>query len=78
MNNEDPDPWPPDFNDNRMIDVTDLLGAGISFKNSYGATGPNPPYYTRFDLSQDNTIAVTDLLGVPNSFKSLYGQSCTP
>jgi hypothetical protein len=58
--------------------VNDLLGAGVSFKNSFGAVGPNPPYYARFDLSQNNVVDVLDLLGVPNSFKSTYGMTCVP
>jgi titin len=78
MDDEDPDAWPPDFDDSRTVDVLDLLGDPISFKNSYGAVGPNPPYYARFDLSMDGAIDVLDLLGVPNSFKSMYGMTCVP
>jgi glucose/arabinose dehydrogenase len=74
---EDPDAWPPDFNDSRSVDVNDLLGAGMSFKNSFGASDPNPLYFERYDLSQDGSINVFDLLGVPNSYKSTFGLSCS-
>jgi hypothetical protein len=77
-NDEDPDAWPPDFNDDRMVDVYDLLGAPASFRNSFGASDPDPPYYGRYDLSMNGTIDVLDLLGTPNSFKRSFGTGCTP
>jgi hypothetical protein len=77
-NNEDPDAWPPDFDDSRTINLNDLLGAEMSFKNSFGASDPDPDYHARFDLNVDAAITLFDLLGVPNSFKSLFGASCVP
>ena len=77
MDDEDPDAWPPDFRDDRTVDINDLLGDPISFKNSFGATDPDPLYFRRYDLNMDSTIDMLDLLGTPNSFKSMFGMSCS-
>ena len=83
---EEPDAWPPDWNDDRTVNLPDLLLTldtdadtipDAGFKTSLGATDPDPLYFPRFDLNMDGTIAIDDLLGVPNSFKSLFGLSCT-
>jgi hypothetical protein len=75
-NDEDPDSWPPDFNDSRNVNLVDLVGVPNSFKTSFGATDPDPLYFARFDLSMDGSINLVDLVGVPNSFKSTFGLSC--
>jgi hypothetical protein len=72
------DAWPPDFNDSRNVNLVDLTGVPNSFKNSFGATDPDPNYFARFDLSMDGLINIVDLVGVPNSFKSTFGMSCAP
>jgi hypothetical protein len=77
-NDESDDRWPLDFDDSQTVDVSDLLGVGQSFKNSFGASDPDPGYHRRYDLNKDGTIDVLDLLGVPVSFKSMFGLSCTP
>ena len=77
MDDEDPDSWPPDFRDDRTVDINDLLGDPISFKNSFGATDPDPLYFPRYDLNMDGSIDILDLLATPNSFKSMFGMSCT-
>jgi len=69
-NDEDPDPWPPDFDDNQVVNISDL----IPFKPHYEAMDPDPNYDARFDLNEDGAIQITDL--VP--FKPFYLQNCTP
>ena len=67
---EDPDPWPPDFDDNQVVNISDL----IPFKPHYGAVDPDPNYNARFDLNADGAIQITDLI----PFKPFYLQNCTP
>ena len=74
---EDPDPWPPDFRDDQTVDINDLLGDPISFKDSFGATDPDAKYFRRYDLNMDGSIDILDLLGAGASFKSTFGQSCS-
>jgi hypothetical protein len=75
-NDEDPDAWPPDFNDSRNVNLVDLVGIP-GFKTSFGATDPDPNYIPRFDLSADGAINLVDLVGAPG-FKSAFGTTCTP
>ncbi len=82
---EDPDAWPPDFNDDRTVNILDLLLTldtnadtvpDAGFKVSFGATDPDPLYFPRFDLNMDGSINMLDFVGAPNSFKSMFGLSC--
>jgi hypothetical protein len=77
-NDEPADAWPPDFNDNRSVEASDLLGAGTSFKRSLGSSIGDPNYNRRFDFNANATVDVNDLLGFGASFKSLFGRSCVP
>jgi hypothetical protein len=79
---EDPDAWPPDFSDNQTVNILDLVFTldtdadtvpDAGFKDSFGATDPDPKYFPRFDLKIDGTINLLDLL----PFKRFYGLSCT-
>ena len=67
-NDEDPDPWPPDFDDNQVVDIADL----IPFKSHYEAVAPDPNYNARFDLNADGAIQITDLI----PFKPFYLLNC--
>jgi hypothetical protein len=71
-NDEDPDPWPVDFDDNQVVNINDLLPG---FKQSYGAVSPDPPYLARYDLNQDGAININDLLP---QFKASFNKSCVP
>jgi hypothetical protein len=55
-NDEHPDPWAPDFNDNRVVDITD---AGL-FCAHYPSSLSSPNYDHRFDLSPDGVIDIAD------------------
>jgi hypothetical protein len=69
QDDEDPDAWPPDWDDNQTTDIVDLL----PFKPHYGATDPSDPLYDpRFDLDMDGAINTLDLL----PFKSFFSVSC--
>jgi len=62
--------WPPDFNDNRTVNILDVL----PFKQHFGATDPTDPLYDRrFDLTPDGRINLLDLLKI----KPYFGTSCT-
>ena len=69
LNNEDPDAWPPDFDDSQTVNLLDLL----PFKQHYGATDPTDPLYDpRYDLNTNGAVNLLDLL----PFKVFYGLSC--
>ena len=70
FNDEDPDPWPPDWDDSQSVDLMDLL----PFKPHYGATDPSDPeYQSRYDLNMDGAIHIFDLL----PFKPFFNLSCS-
>ncbi|MCH8346696.1 MAG: hypothetical protein IIC87_07200, partial [Chloroflexi bacterium] len=66
-NDENPDPWPPDFDDSQRVNLLDVL----PFKQHLGATVA--PASSRFDLSPDGVINILDVLRL----KPFYGLSCT-
>jgi hypothetical protein len=69
FNDEDPDPWPPDWDDSQSVDLMDLL----PFKPHYGAADPSDPLYEpRYDLNMDGAIHMFDLL----PFKPFFNLSC--
>lgn len=63
-----PDEWPVDFDDNQIMNGSDLL----MFAPVFGAIGPNPPYNTRFDLNGDDRINGSDFL----NFSTFFGKKC--
>jgi hypothetical protein len=68
---EDPDAWPPDWDDNQTTDIVDLL----PFKPHLGVIDPSDPLYdARFDLNMDGAINILDLL----PFKPFFNVSCGP
>ena len=66
-NDEDPDPQPPDFNDDTLVDVTDLSLMGPPIFNIIQGADENPEYDARFDLNADDFVDITDvaLMGPP-------------
>jgi hypothetical protein len=67
---EDPDAWPPDWDDTQTVNLLDLL----PFKQHSRATDPSDPKYdARFDLNTDGAINILDLL----PFKPFFRLSCT-
>jgi hypothetical protein len=77
---EEPDPWPPDFNDDRFINVTDVFKV---LPPVFGSSPGNPDtnddgiidWSPRADLNPDGFINITDVFKVLPPF---FGQSCTP
>jgi hypothetical protein len=67
-NNESPDAWPPDFNDDRTVDIVDVL----ALKPVFGTVEGEPGYSARFDLNASGTTNITEALALRDSF----GDSC--
>ncbi len=66
-NDEAPDPWPPDADDDRDVDIGDVLAL------FYGKLG-NPPNYTpRSDFDADGDVDVGDVIA---GFKDTIGTNC--
>jgi len=69
--NASDDAWPPDMDNSKMINISDL----VPFKPHFGATDPSDPIYdTRYDLDLSGSINISDLV----LFKPFFGLSCTP
>jgi hypothetical protein len=62
--------WPPDWDDNKTVNLMDLL----PFKPHFNKTFPDPLYDVRYDLNLDNSNNLLDLL----PFKPFFNLSCTP
>jgi hypothetical protein len=68
-NNEPPaDKWPVDFDDNQLVNGSDLL----TFAPVFGKIQGNAGYDARFDLNNDNKINGSDLL----QFAPFFGKKC--
>jgi Tol biopolymer transport system component len=66
-NDEPTDAWPPDFDDTRSINVSDVL----TLKPVFGQTVP--PAAGRYDLAVSGSINVTDVL----KLKPVFGKTCS-
>jgi hypothetical protein len=84
-NDEAVDPWPPDMNDNRLINGQDILVYNYVFGKLVTATpvpvpGMGSPDIHRFDLSYktiqpgSGVINGQDIL----QYNSIFGSTCTP
>jgi len=62
--------WPPDFNDDQIVDIFDVN----HLKPAFFSSAPGPPYQTRLDLKPNNTIDIFDV----NELKPYFFLSCTP
>lgn len=69
-NDEHPDPWPPDFDDNRVVDITD---AGM-FIDAFPSALGSPGYDARFDLQPNGLIDISDASIFLNHFPSSCGE----
>jgi len=67
---EDPDPWPPDFTDDRVVNVTDIV---FVLPPYFGSTSADPDYLARSDLMADGVINIFDLSAM---LPPLFGRSC--
>ncbi|MEX0682627.1 MAG: dockerin type I domain-containing protein [Dehalococcoidia bacterium] len=61
--------WPPDFDNNRTINITDVL----ALKSAFGTVEGGPAYLERKDLTGDGRINISDVL----SLKPPFGQVCS-
>lgn len=72
QDDEEPDAWPPDFNDDKIVNMLDIVRL---MPPVFGVSPPNPRYNERKDLNADSTINILDILKLtPPAFNS----SCTP
>ncbi len=66
------DAWPPDFDTNRVINITDVFKV---LPPVFGSSAGQPNFSTRADLSPDGVINITDVFKVlPPVFGSSTGQ----
>jgi hypothetical protein len=70
-NDEADDKWPVDFDDNRVINITDVFQV---FPPYFGSSTGDPNYTKRRDLDPNGVINITDVFKV---FPPVFGQSCT-
>jgi glucose/arabinose dehydrogenase len=69
-NNEPPpDAWPPDFNDDQLVNGSDWL----SFNNKFASRPPGPPYDVRWDLNMNGLINGADILHL----NAYFAKRCT-
>jgi hypothetical protein len=72
-NNEPVDAWPPDTNDDRVANLSDLVLFGDWF-NIVGPNPPNPAFNPRFDLNANNSVNISDIV-VTGPF---FNKACSP
>jgi len=63
------DAWPPDFNDDTFVDITDVNRMAAQ---RFGAMRGDPDYNPRYDLNADGFIDITDM----STVQSRFGQTC--
>lgn len=72
QDDEDPDAWPPDFNDDEAVDILDMVQVTPP---AFNTTSPDPNYSERKDLNADGAIDILDVVKLtPPTFNS----DCTP
>ena len=64
-----PGAWPPDFNDDERVSITDVL----ELKASFGSVQGDVNYQARHDLNADGRISIADVL----ILKPIFGSSCS-
>ena len=72
INDEPVDNWPPDFNDDQVVNLSDVLYLAPPM---FFSVGPGLPYQVRYDLNLDNVINLADInyLAPP-----IFFGTCTP
>jgi hypothetical protein len=63
-------PWPPDINDNRIVDLSDVSLMGSAYNKSLGQAG----YQTRKDLNANDVVDLSDI----SLMSPFYNRGCTP
>ena len=72
-NNEALDAWPPDFDDDQIVDLNDVL----RFNAVFGSRPGDLQWNARFDLLQDTEPPIIDL-GDVLSLNPYFGRRCAP
>ncbi len=62
--------WPPDFNDDQIVTISDVL----ALKPAFNSQSDDPNYDSRLDLSADGRITISDVLAL----RPVFNQSCAP
>lgn len=66
--NDEPDYWPPDFNDTRLTSLADVVLMGAVYNQSTGTD----PAKKRFDLNASGTVSLADVV----LMGPFYNKSC--
>jgi hypothetical protein len=66
------DAWPPDFDMNRVINITDVFKV---LPPVFGSSTGQPLFSERVDVAPDGVINITDVFKV---LPPIFGTSCTP
>jgi hypothetical protein len=69
-NDEADDKWPSDFDDNRIINITDLFQVLPPY---FGSSTGDPNYSARQDLDPNGVINIADMFKV---LPPTFGQTC--
>jgi hypothetical protein len=69
-NNENVDAWPPDLNDNRTANLSDIVLIGPHYNKVF----PNAGYNARMDFNTDNRVNLSDVV----LFGPYYNKTCLP
>ena len=67
-----PGAWPPDFDDDRIVDIFDVL---VLAPPVFFSSAPDPPYQARFDLVPSGQIDIFDVLRMA---PPVFFTTCTP
>lgn len=70
VNDEAPDAWPPDMNDNRLVNILDVG----TYSPVFGKIAPDPEYGVRFDINGDGKITILD---VSRMYSQTFSRRCT-
>ena len=62
--------WPPDIDDNALVDIFDV----VKFKTHFGSTLGDPAYSARFDLDASGSVDIFDVLEI----KPFFAAACSP
>ncbi len=70
-NDEDPDAWPPDFNDTRYVDAYDVFLLAQRFGSTTTSTPSGKlPHDPRYDLNADGAIDGLDVFRLGQVFST--------
>jgi hypothetical protein len=74
---ENPDAWPPDFDDNQVVNIVDLNKILPAPLGHWGETPASPGWSPRYDIVPDGVINILDLNKMLPAPLGFWGESCT-